>query len=147
MATLERAIALAATLHAGQVDKAGAPYILHPLRLMLRLADDEARIVAVLHDTVEDCGLTLARLREEGFAETVVAAIDAVTRRADESYDDFIVRAARDPIGRRVKRADLEDNSDMSRIEAPTEKDWERLAKYRRALSLLDAQPLPGAAD
>ncbi|MFC4159504.1 hypothetical protein [Chitinimonas lacunae] len=146
MATLERAIALAATLHAGQVDKAGAPYILHPLRLMLRLPDEAGRIVAVLHDTVEDCGISFDSLRAEGFSEAVIAALDAVTRREGESYEDFIIRAAADPIGRRVKRADLEDNSDLSRIAEPGPHDWVRLEKYRRALSLLDAQPEPPSA-
>lgn len=136
---LENAIALAAKAHAGQVDKAGAPYILHPLRMMLRVATPEERMAAVLHDVVEDCGVSLADLRAAGFSEAVVGAVDALTRREDESYDEFVARAATDPIGRRVKLADLEDNSDLSRIAEPTTRDFERLEKYRRAIAFLEA--------
>jgi hypothetical protein len=137
LSTLEHAIALAARAHAGQVDKAGAPYILHPLRMVLRLESEEERIVAALHDVVEDCGVTLADLRAEGFSEAVVAAVESVTRRPDETYEDFVERAAANPIARRVKRADLEDNCDLSRLPNPTAADHERLAKYRRALQAL----------
>jgi len=136
---LEQAIALAAKAHEGQVDKAGSPYILHPLRMMLRLEDLEERIVAVLHDVVEDCGVTFERLREEGFSETVIAAVDAVTRREPETYEEFVARAAGNQIGRRVKLADLEDNSDLSRIADPGPRDLERLEKYRRAIATLRA--------
>ena len=134
MSTLERAIAIAAKAHAGKVDKAGAPYILHPLRVMLKLEGTEERIVAVLHDVVEDSDTTLEDLRNEGFSDVVVHAVDAVTIRSGESYDDFVRRAALNRIGRRVKLADLEDNSDLSRIPHPTEKDYARLAKYERAI-------------
>ncbi len=136
---LENAIALAAKAHEGQVDKAGAPYILHPLRMMLRLSAPEERMAAVLHDVVEDCGIRLEDLRAAGFSEAVVAAVDALTRREHESYEEFVARAARDPIGRRVKLADLEDNSDLSRIAEPTARDFERLEKYRRAIAFLEA--------
>ncbi len=139
MRTLEHAIALAASAHEGQVDKAGAPYILHPLRVMLRVASTEERIVAVLHDVIEDCGWSLDRLRAEGFSEAVIAALDSVTRRDGESYEAFVLRAAANPIGRRVKIADLEDNCDLSRITNPTERDRERVEKYRRALRLIGA--------
>ncbi len=137
MATLERAIALAAKAHEGQVDKAGAPYILHPLRVMLRLQTADERIAAVLHDVVEDCGWTIEDLRAEGFSEAVVNAIQSVTKRDGEEYDAFVLRAARDPIGRRVKLADLSDNSDLSRIANPTDRDRARLEKYARAIRLL----------
>ncbi|QNM96441.1 HD domain-containing protein [Chitinimonas koreensis] len=138
MSTLEHAIALAARAHAGQVDKAGAPYILHPLRLMLTLGHNDERIVAVLHDVVEDCGWTAEALRAEGFSAAVVAAVEAVTRRDGESYEDFVLRAAADPLARRVKLADLRDNCDLGRIAAPTERDLERVAKYRRAIALIE---------
>ena len=136
---LERAIALAARAHEGQVDKSGAPYILHPLRMMLRLAGTEERIVAVLHDVVEDCGVSFEQLRAEGFSEEVVAAVDAVTRRETETYEEFVLRAGANAVGRRVKLADLEDNSDLSRIAQPTARDFERLAKYQRAIAVLAA--------
>ena len=141
MSTLERAIAIAAKAHAGQVDKSGAPYILHPLRVMLRLKGTEERIAAVLHDVVEDCGITLDELRREGFAEEIVIAVDAVTKRDGETYEAFVARAAANPIGRRVKMADLEDNSDLSRLPNPTEKDRERLKKYASAIAYLRALP------
>ena len=81
MSSLERAIAIAAEAHAGQTDKAGAPYILHPLRVMLRLATEEERITAVLHDLCEDCpGWDFARLKAEGFPPQVIAALRSGTR-------------------------------------------------------------------
>ena len=137
MSTLERAIALAAIAHEGQIDKAGAPYILHVLRVMLRLTTPEERMAAALHDVVEDCGWTLDRLRAEGFSEEVIAGIDAVTRRDSESYEEFVLRAKAHPIGRRVKMADLEDNSDVTRLSEITERDQARLDKYRRAMDML----------
>lgn len=137
--TLERAIAIAATAHAGQVDKGGAPYILHPLKVMLRMSSLEERIVAVLHDVVEDCGISLEDLRNEGFSEAVLSAIESVTKVPGESYEDFIERAAQNPIGRVVKLADLEENSDLSRIASPSWEDLERIEKYRRAIGRLRA--------
>lgn len=137
-ADLARAIALATQAHAGQTDKAGAPYIDHPLRVMASVSGEEAQMVAVLHDVVEDTGWTLEALRAEGFSEAVVSGVDAVTRREGETYEEFVRRAAADPLGRVVKRADLIDNCDLSRIASPTEKDHARLARYRAALAILD---------
>jgi (p)ppGpp synthase/HD superfamily hydrolase len=137
--TLERAIAIAAMAHAGQVDKGGAPYILHPLKVMMRMNTLEERIVAVLHDVVEDCGISLDDLRKEGFSEEVLSAIESVTKVPGESYEDFVERAALNPIGRLVKLADLEENSDLSRIASPSWEDLERIEKYRRAISRLRA--------
>lgn len=135
--TLERAIAIAAAAHAGQVDKGGAPYILHPLKVMLRMTTLEERIVAVLHDVVEDCEISLDDLRKEGFSEEVLSAIESVTKVPGESYEDFVERAAQNPIGRVVKLADLEENSDLSRIASPSWDDLERVEKYRRAIARL----------
>src|SRR5262245_25989561 len=101
MSTLERAIAIAAGAHLGQHDKAGLPSILHPIRVMLKMTADQERIVGVLHDVVEDSIWTLARLRQEGFGDTILDAIDAVTRRSGEDYDQFVARAAQNPIGLR----------------------------------------------
>lgn len=139
MSTLERAIAIAAEGHAGQVDKAGNPYVLHPIRVMLRLRTNEERMAGVLHDVVEDCGWSIEDLRSEGFSDAVLRAVDAVTRREGETYDEFVARAAADPIGRRVKLADLEDNCDLSRISHPVEKDFARIEKYRRAIGMIRA--------
>jgi (p)ppGpp synthase/HD superfamily hydrolase len=149
MSTLERAIAIAAEAHAGQTDKAGAPYILHPLRLMLRMTSTEERIVAVLHDVVEDnAEWTLDRLHTEGFSDDVLAAIESVTKRPDktESYEEFVLRAARNPIGRCVKLADFQDNVDLTRMAQPTPRDLARVKKYRLAIELLQDQagsPVP----
>ena len=139
MSTLERAIAIAAEGHAGQIDKAGQPYVLHPLRVMLRPDTTDERIAGVLHDVVEDCGWTLDDLRAEGFSEAVLRAVDAVTSREGEDYDHFVARAAANPIGRKVKLADLEDNCDLRRISHPTEKDHARIEKYRRAIRTIRA--------
>jgi (p)ppGpp synthase/HD superfamily hydrolase len=142
VSTLERAIAIAAEAHAGQVDKAGAPYVLHPLRMMLRMSSIDERIVAVLHDVCEDCpGWTFDRLRREGFSDRIIDALDSVTKRAGEEYEDFVRRAAANPIGRCVKLADLIDNSDLSRIAAPSERDVQRIEKYRRAIDLIGRLP------
>lgn len=135
--TLERAIAIAATAHEGQVDKGASPYILHPLKVMLRVTTLEERIVAVLHDVVEDCGISLDDLRKEGFSEVILTAIESVTKVPGESYEAFVERAAQNPIGRVVKLADLEENSDLSRIAQPSWEDLERIEKYRRAIGVL----------
>ena len=134
MSTLERAIVIATEAHAGQVDKAGAPYILHPLRLMLQMDKTEDRIVAVLHDVVEDSDWTLQRLRGEGFTRDIINAIDSVTWRKHEDYEDFIQRSIQNSIGCRVKLADLRDNSDLSRISDPKEADFKRVDTYRWAI-------------
>ena len=139
MSTLERAISIAATAHAGQIDKAGRPYILHPLRVMLALDATDDQIVGVLHDVVEDTDLTLESLRAEGFSEVVLAALASVTKREGEDYPTFVLRAAANPIGRRVKLADLRDNSDLSRIAHPTQEDHARLARYRAAIEAIQA--------
>lgn len=130
---LEDAIMLAARSHRGVTDKAGAPYILHPLRMMLRLDTDEERMAAVLHDVVEDTGVTLEDLRRAGYPDVVVEAVDHLTwRKEEESYEDFIRRAASHPVARKVKLVDLEDNMDLKRLAELTPTDLERLDKYHR---------------
>ncbi|QQS14821.1 MAG: HD domain-containing protein [Rhodospirillales bacterium] len=143
MPTLEDAVALAAQAHRGQVDKAGQPYILHPLRVMLRVAGDDARMAAVLHDVVEDTEWTPARLRAAGYPEAVVRAVEHLTRGAGETYPEFIARAATDAVAREVKLADLADNMDVRRLGEVTAKDEERLARYRAAWRQLTDAPLP----
>lgn len=133
MATLEKAIAMAVKAHQGQLDRAGRPYILHPLAVMLRMETEEAMIVAVLHDVVEDSPLTLDDLRAAGFSDAVVAAIDALSNRAGESYPDFIERLSHNPLAVQVKLGDLQDNMDIRRLPEVGEKDIERLQKYRVA--------------
>jgi (p)ppGpp synthase/HD superfamily hydrolase len=120
--------------HQGQVDKYGKPYILHPLRVMFRLETELEQMVGVLHDVVEDSDVTFADLRHIGYSEAVIMALDGVTRREDETYDEFVERSLAHPVSRRVKLADLEDNMDLRRLtEEMTEKDVARMNRYRRA--------------
>jgi (p)ppGpp synthase/HD superfamily hydrolase len=138
--TIETALETALEAHRGQVDRYGRPYILHPLRLVARFPFDlQAAMVAALHDVVEDSPLTCADLTARGFPEAVVAAVDALSRRPGESYDALIARAAADPLARRVKLADLEDNMDIRRLDTVTPADAERLERYRRAWHQLAA--------
>lgn len=140
MATLERAIVIAAEAHAGAVDKAGAPYVLHPLRLMMKMESIAGMIVAVLHDVVEDnIQWTLPRLQEEGFSREIIEAVDALTRRKAELYPQYIERAARIELSRTVKMHDLEDNINIRRIHNPTDDDRRRIIKYESALNKLKA--------
>ena len=137
---LERAIEIALAAHSGQTDKGGKPYILHPLRLMLAAKSDDEKIVAVLHDVIEDSHWTMEELRIEGLTEVQADALLSVTRQADESYEEFILRSVRNPIGRAVKILDLRDNSDLGRIAQPGQRDLERMERYRAALSVLERE-------
>jgi (p)ppGpp synthase/HD superfamily hydrolase len=142
---LNEAIHLAVEAHRDQLDRAGQPYILHPLRVMLQLESEESRIAAVLHDVVEDSPITLDQLREQGFSATVVAAVDAVTRREREPYEESVARAGADPLGRQIKLADLRDNLNLCRILEPTVPDRERVERYRRAWRQLTGKDPPGS--
>lgn len=137
MATLERAIVLAAEAHAGQIDKAGKPYILHPLRVMLAMDSEQAQIAAVLHDVVEDTTVTLADLQAAGFESAIIEAVQALTKTAGESRIEAAHRAAAHPIARVVKLADVTDNMDLGRIAQPTERDRVRLEEYRQVQAIL----------
>ncbi len=137
--TLERAIAIAAEAHAGQKDRAGAPYILHPIRLMIQMDSENAMMAAVLHDVVENSVWTLDDLRKEGFSNEVLNAVDSLTHRDKEGEDywDYIQRAKSDPIAIKVKLADLEDNLNPDRLNEVTEKDEKRFDRYRKAQEML----------
>ena len=137
MPTLEDAILLAAEAHRGQTEKAGNPYILHPLRVMFRLESENDRIVGVLHDVIEDTHYTLKDLRAKGYPEQLLQALGCLTRRETETYEEFITRVRTNPLATRVKLADLEDNMDVRRLPALNEKDAERLRKYLNAWTLL----------
>ncbi len=139
MSMLEKAIELAVRAHVGQVDKAGEPYVLHPLRVMLAVSGGEERIVGVLHDVVEDTAWTLDALRAEGFSRRVIEALDSVTRRQGEDYMVFVRRAAADAIGRQVKLADLLDNCNLARIAHPTDEDLKRIDRYKEAIKIIQA--------
>jgi (p)ppGpp synthase/HD superfamily hydrolase len=137
MSTLERAISIAAQAHQGQVDKAGQPYILHSLRVMFRVKSEHERIAAVLHDVVEDTRVTLADLEKDGFSDEVLSAVEALTKRPQETRLDAARRAANNPIARLVKLADNADNMDLNRITTLTDNDVTRLREYMAVRSLL----------
>jgi GTP diphosphokinase / guanosine-3',5'-bis(diphosphate) 3'-diphosphatase len=139
MPTLERAITIAATAHAGQIDKAGSAYILHPLRVMLRLNTEEEQIAGVLHDVVEDTSVTLDQLKEHGFSVSVLAALEALTKRPGETRMQASARSAANPLALKVKLADNAENMDLSRIPEPTAKDTARLEEYKAVHVLLEA--------
>ena len=137
---LEKAIQIAVEAHAGTKDKGGKAYILHPISVMMRVETEEEKIVAILHDVVEDTDWTFDALRKEGFSETVIEALETVTKYSEEEdYDDFIQRSLKNDIGRKVKIADLRENLDVTRIGELYPKDIERINKYKRALQTLKA--------
>lgn len=137
MNLLEKAIGLALNAHTGQVDKGGNPYILHPLSVMMRVKNTNGKIVAVLHDVVEDCGVTVSDLQEAGFNSEIVDAVLALTRGENESYMEFVERCAQNNLASEVKIADILENMDLSRIPNPTETDTKRVEKYKKALERL----------
>lgn len=133
MATIEKALQIAAQAHEGQKDKEGLPYILHPLRVMSRVEGEEAQVVAILHDVVEDTKVTLDDLRQAGFSQKILEAVQCVTHSRDEPYADYVVGCKSNPIARQVKLADLHDNCRLDRtILRPQrlERDLARIHRY-----------------
>jgi (p)ppGpp synthase/HD superfamily hydrolase len=142
MSPLEKAIQIALRAHTGQKSRDGSPYILHPLRLMTRMGTDSERMAALLHDVVEDSDVTLEDLRNAGFSEDVLTTVRLLTHEKGISYEDYVERLKPHPMARRIKLADLEDNSDIRRLSGIEERDIERLRKYHRAWQIL--RPGPG---
>ena len=132
MSTLATALALATERHAGQVDKAGVDYIQHPMRVMQKLDSEEAKIVAVLHDILEDTPTTSEELAQLGFSEAIVKAIYALTKQPNEHRFEAMQRTARNALACQVKLADLDDNMDLSRPPNPSSKDLKRMAQYQQ---------------
>lgn len=135
---VQQAYEIAASAHAGQVDKAGRDYIFHPLTVASFVKTDDERIVALLHDVVEDTSVTLQNLSDAGFSDAVVHAIDCVTKREGEALQDYLQRVKSDRLATAVKLADLQHNSDLSRISQPTEKDYARAERYRKEIAFLN---------
>jgi (p)ppGpp synthase/HD superfamily hydrolase len=136
--TASLAITIAERAHAGRTYKAGRPYMEHVLAVVAGVETDEEKIVAALHDVLEDCpDWTPERLIGEGIPADLVSSVLVLTKRSGESYSDFVERVKADPIARRVKIADLTHNMDLSRLPAVSDADRDRLEKYRRALSAL----------
>jgi len=132
---LGTAIAIAATGHIDQIDRGGKAYILHPIRMMLRLRTDDVELmcIVILHDCIEDCGVTEDDLRTAGMTERVIAGVVAMSRRDGESYEDFIIRCGKNPDAVLAKLEDLRDNSDITRLKGLRQKDHDRIAKYSKA--------------
>lgn len=137
LSTVEKAIAMATEAHAGQYDKSGQPYILHPLRLMFRFEGQAEMIVAVLHDVVEDSEISLEDLKEKGFSDEIVDAIDCLSKKEGEDYDNFILRVSENSLARTIKIEDLKDNLNVVRLKEVTDKDLQRIEKYHKALQRL----------
>jgi (p)ppGpp synthase/HD superfamily hydrolase len=137
MSIIEKSLKIALKAYAGQKDKAGKTYILHPLRLMNRMESDEEMAVALLHDVLEDSDITEEELLNEEIPKTVIEAVKCLTRRDSENYDDFISRVSENELASKIKVADIEDNINILRLNSLTEKDLDRVAKYHRAWNKL----------
>ena len=133
MHLIEKALSIALKAHTGQIDKVGQPYILHPLRMMMNVETEDEQVVALLHDVIEDSDFTSEDLLEAGIPEYIVIAVEHLTNRDDESYDQFIDRAMQNDLAARVKRADIEDNINVLRLSTVKERDLERIVRYHKA--------------
>ena len=141
--SLDKALEIAVKAHQGQKDQVGDPYILHPLRIMMRMDGEDEKIVAVLHDVIEDSPLTLDDLKQAGFPDPIIEAVDGLTHRDGEEYDAYVQRASRNAIAKKIKVADLEDNMNFRRIHHLTEKDRDRMARYQKAYRFLTGKDFP----
>ena len=140
MLLYQQALAIAKDAHKGQVDKAGVDYIQHPLFVASLVEGELAKTVALLHDVVEDSDWTLEDLRKEGLPEEVVQAVGILTKKRNENYEEYILRVKQNPLARQVKLADLQHNSDLSRLANVTDRDRKRVAKYQKAISFLSEE-------
>ena len=134
---LDKAAIICVTKHQGQCDKTGRAYFQHPMRVAMRCDKNDEKIVALLHDTIEDTDVTAEYLLCEGFPQYIVDAVLSVTKRDGESYEEFVARAKGNPIGRQVKIHDLEDNLDVMRLDEMTSDMAVRFTKYLKALRYL----------
>ena len=142
MSTLERAIEIAHEAHKSQTDKAGRPYIEHPLRVMAAGKTLDEKITGILHDVVEDSNITFDYLIREGFSHSIIEALRCITKTsAEEPYDHFIARIKKNPLATAVKLNDLTDNMDIRRLPYISDKDVKRLKKYLKAYKFLTGEP------
>ena len=132
----KKAMIIAHNAHHGQVDKSGVPYIFLPIHVAEQMETEEECIVALLHDTVEDTNITFEVLEKE-FSATVIEALKLLTHDESIDYFDYVRKLKNNPIAKKVKLADLYHNSDITRMENPTEKDWKRKEKYHKAILIL----------
>lgn len=135
----EKAYEIAKKAHLGQIDKAGEDYIKHPEKVASFVSSDEEKSVAYLHDVIEDTELTLEDLREYGFSEEVLKAVDVITKKRGQDYQTYLNSVKENKLARVVKLADLRHNSDLTRLINITEKDVERREKYQKAIDFLNS--------
>lgn len=138
MSSLEKAIQIAVLAHTQQKDRFGRPYILHPLRMLVRLDTEAEQIVAALHDVLEKSHWTLRELKKEGFAPEILAAVECLTKREGEPYLEYIRRARVDPLARRVKAADLHDHLKSLKEHGGYDSFPDRAARYNEAFAELN---------
>lgn len=134
---VNKAINIMFEAHKNQKDKSGIPYVFHPFHLAEQMTNEDATIVALLHDTIEDTDITEEYLRKQGFKPEIIDAVVLLTRKKDENYFDYINRVKGNSIAREVKIADLKHNSDLTRLERINESDKKRANKYKKALNSL----------
>lgn len=134
---LELALSIATEAHKGQFDKAGVDYIEHPIYVASQVDTEEEKAVALLHDVIEDSSITAEELLNAGLPETVVTAVQILSKKKGQDYHTYLKTVKSNPIARAVKLADLKHNSDLSRLETITDKDLERLEKYKKAIDYL----------
>lgn len=133
----KKAYEIAKKAHLGQIDKAGEDYIKHPEKVASFVNSDEEKAVAYLHDVIEDTELTLEDLREYGFSEGVLKAVDVITKKKGQDHQTYLNSVKENKLARVVKLADLRHNSDLTRLIDITEKDRERKEKYQKAIDFL----------
>lgn len=136
---LDLAIAVATDAHKGQYDKGGKPYILHPTAVAESLDDTEQKIIAYLHDVCEDTPLTIDDLSKMGFTVSILHSIQLLTKERNMPYEEYLKEIKTNKNATEVKKADLKHNMDISRIPTPTDKDFARVEKYKKALSFLES--------
>ena len=133
----KKAIKLMFEKHKDQVDKSGMPYVFHPFHLAEQMDDEETTITALLHDIVEDTNTTFEDLRKLGFSDNVINALKLMTHDKNVDYFEYIKNISKNPIARKVKIKDLEHNMDTSRLDEVTDKDIERVKKYKKCYKYL----------
>ena len=133
----KKALKLCFEAHKDQVDKAGLPYVFHPFHLAEQMEDEDSTVTALLHDVVEDSPCTLRDLKKQGFPPQVLEALSLLTRDPAEPYLEYVCRVGCNPIAAQVKLADLDHNSDLSRLDQVTEQDRQRAEKYTLARTIL----------
>lgn len=133
----KKAIKLMFEKHKDQVDKSGMPYVFHPFHLAEQMDDEETTITALLHDIVEDTDTTFEDLRELGFSDNIINALKLMTHDKNIDYFEYVKNISKNPIARKVKIKDLEHNMDTSRLDEVTDKDLERVKKYKKCYKYL----------